>query len=389
MRAKNYILGMLMLGLLLMACSHEGEDDGEQQPTMLQIYVYAPDRMLMTRANTDWVSGLTAESQIKTLQIWVFEHDSGNPVGYFTPPTTTDLNSNGSAVYQMAVTPQFATNKPEVDVYVLANVGMTTCGVDFGENATRDQLEAAVMEHTTGESGKDPFGLTTPITAVPDDGLPMSGVLRNQVVTGESPTLRIGDGDLAQVKLVRAVSKVRFLFSQMTNGEGVMKVKSVKLTGETILPKQEYLFLDAPYTGSECHVKTDGGYDAGPVQIVEEDIDDVASTADPLKYTYAPGMGAQEYETLITSGLTAQELTLGGLFYLRESDKKLTGEIRYTVNDGDEKTATFSMHDAGDFSRNHSWVVYAFYGSTTVDILVVRIKDWVTVQNLDHTVYNW
>ena len=84
---------------------------------------------------------------------------------------------------------------------------------------------------------------------------------------------------------------------------------------------------------------------------------------------------------------------MGGLFYLRESDKKLTGEIKYTVTDAEdntvERTATFSMHDAGDFSRNHTWVVYAFYGSTTLDILVVRIKEWTTVDPVNHTVYNW
>ena len=380
--------------MLLMACSSNdgsGTDELDDQPTTLSIYVYVPDHMLLTRASTDWVEGLSAESNIHSLQVWVFEHESGNPVGYFTPSTTDNLNTAGTAVYQMTVTPQFVHDRPNVDVYVLANVTMANCKCAFDANTTRTQLEAAVLKH---EGENDPFGLTTPVTAVPtDDGLPMTGVLRDQVVTGESPVLRIGDGSLATVQLVRAVSKVRFIFSQMENNENVMRVKSVSLTGD-ILPKQEYLFLENGYTGSEYHVKTDGDYDAGPVQMVGE-INDVASTTDPLYYTYTAGMGAQEYETLITTGLTKEtpELSLGGLFYLRESDKKLTGEIQYTVTDAEdhtvERTATFSMHDAGDFSRNHSWVVYAFYGSTTLDILVVRIKDWVIVQNVDHTVYNW
>lgn len=383
---------MVLLLMLLMSCSSEGSgtDELDNQPTMLQIYVYAPDHMLPTRANTDWVSGAGAESAVKTLQIWVFEHGNGNLVGYFTPPTTDDLNAAGNAVYQMAVTPQFVQNRPNVDVYVLANVAEENCKCEFDDKATRAQLEGALLKH---EGENDPFGLTTKVTAVPPDGLPMTGVLRDQVVTGESPVLRIGDGSLATVQLVRTVSKVRFLFSQMKDGEGEMKIKSVRLTGD-ILPIQEYLFLDAAYTGSESHINTDGGYDTGPVQMVGA-IDDVAKTTDPLDYTYSTGMGAQEYETLITTGLTKEtpELTLGGLFYLRESDKQLTGEIQYTVTDAEnntvERTATFSIHDAGDFSRNHTWVVYGFYGSTTLDILVVRIKEWTELDPVNHTVYNW
>ena len=383
---------MVLLLMLLMSCSSEGSgtDELDNQPTMLQIYVYAPDHMLPTRANTDWVSGAGAESAVKTLQIWVFEHGNGNLVGYFTPPTTDDLNAAGNAVYQMAVTPQFVQNRPNVDVYVLANVTMANCKCAFDANTTRTELEGAMLKH---EGANDPFGLTTKVTAVPPDGLPMTGVLRDQVVTDESPVLRIGDGSLATVQLVRTVSKVRFLFSQMKDGEGEMKIKSVRLTRD-ILPIQEYLFLDAAYTGSESHINTDGGYDTGPVQMVGA-IDDVAKTTDPLDYTYSTGMGAQEYETLITTGLTKEtpELTLGGLFYLRESDKQLTGEIQYTVTDAEnntvERTATFSIHDAGDFSRNHTWVVYGFYGSTTLDILVVRIKKWTELDPVNHTVYNW
>lgn len=392
---KVWSIGVfLMLGVLMSACSSDSNDTEEPQPTMLQIYVYAPDHMLPTRGNTDWVGGLSDESRIYSLQIWVFEHVNGNLVGYFTPSTTDDLNTAGNAVYQMAVTPDFLTRHPNVDVYVLANVKGANYGCEFDETTTRTVLEAAMLKH---DDTYDPFGLTTLVAAVPSQGLPMTGVLRDEVVTVKSPVLRVGDDNkLATIQLVRAVSKVRFLFSQMKNGEGVMKIKSVSLTGD-ILPKQEYLFLKEPdtegkepYTGSEYNINTDGGYDVGPVLMVGP-IDDVASTTDPLNYSYSSNMGSEEYEELIARGLNKAEpeLTLRGPFYLRESDKQLAGEIRYTVNDGEEKTTTFSMHDAGDFSRNHTWVVYAFYGSTTLDILVVRIKDWVTVQNLDYPVYNW
>ena len=372
--------------MLLMASCNDGSGTGEldNQPATLSIYVYAPEHMLLTRANTNWVEGLTAESNIHSLQVWVFEAGTNTLVGYFTPPTTDDLNTAGNAVYQMAVSPQFAKNKPNVDVYVLANVTMANCACEYDANTTRTELEAAVLKH---EGDNDPFGLTTLVTTVPDDGLPMTGVLRNQKVTGESPVLQVGEGSLATVRLVRAVSKVRFIFSQMKNGEGVMRVKRVTLNG-AVLPKEEYLFLNKEYTGRECHINPEGGYETETAEIVGE-INDVAATTDPQSFVYTPGMGAQAYETLITDGLTDGKLTLGGTFYLRESDRKLAGQICYTINNGDEKTANFEMHDADDFSRNHTWTVYASYGSTTLDILVVRLKEWVTVNPLNHTVYNW
>ena len=63
----------------------------------------------------------------------------------------------------------------------------------------------------------------------------------------------------------------------------------------------------------------------------------------------------QDYELMISRGLSTNpaELTQVGPFYLRETDKKLTGKIQYSINNGEIRTATFSMHDAGDFSRNH------------------------------------
>ena len=375
--------------LLLVACSSSDHDETIEQP-VLNIYIYAPNNMLPSRGNTDFVSSQTAENTIKTLQIWVFEHGTNILVGYFTPSATDELNKERQAVYQMAVTPQFVANKPNVDVYVLANVTAENCKCQYNENTTRTQLEEALMEHNGSD---DPFGLTTPTTAVPADGLPMTGALRDQKVTGESPVLRVGDGTLATVKLVRAVSKLRFLFSQMKNGESKMKVKSVSLTGD-ILPAQQYLFLEEEYTGSQDRANTSGAYDAGPKQLVDN-IDNVAEATDPLKYSYVVGMGPQEYENLIATGwsMAEPELTMRGPFYLRESDKKITGEIVYTVTDAEEhtveRTASFSIHDAGDFSRNHTWVVYAYYGSTTLDILIVRIKEWKVVQVLNHTVYNW
>jgi hypothetical protein len=109
-----------------------------------------------------------------------------------------------------------------------------------------------------------------------------------------------------------------------------------------------------------------------------------------MKYAYQPGTNAQEYENLIASGIESEELTQVGPFYLNESDKKLTGVITYQATGEEEKTATFTMSDAGDFSRNHTWIVYAYFVSSGDLVMgIVEIKDWGSSENTSQSVYNW
>ena len=382
---------VLVLCLLLCACSRNEEEAGVSDTT-LSIYVYTPESPMLTRGNTEFVNPSTGRFSIYSLQIWVFEHASGNLVGYFTPASTDELNREKSAIYQMTVTPQFVHNKPNVDVYVLANIKEATCGYEFDERTSRETLDEAVLRYVNDEH--DYFGLMGhKYTVVPEGiGLPVSGVLRNQKVTGESPTLRVGDGSLATVQLVRAVSKLRFIFSQQKNEDAVLRIHQVTLEGEELLPKQEYLFLEDGYnTQREYHINTSAGYEEGPVIMAdEEDIGEIAANTHPNMYVHTT-QSPQDYELMISRGLSTNpaELTQVGPFYLRETDKKLTGKIQYSINNGEIRTATFSMHDAGDFSRNHTWTVYAFYGTSTLEVLVVRIKEWTIVQELDHELYNW
>jgi hypothetical protein len=74
---------------------------------------------------------------------------------------------------------------------------------------------------------------------------------------------------------------------------------------------------------------------------------------------------------------------------LRESDKQLTGTITYTIGGGTEQTANFAMQQAGDFSRNHTWIVYAYYaGSGNLQVQSLYVKDW-SIKEVNHDLYNW
>ena len=253
-----------MMALMLMACSSSGEADEkapqEEEQTMLSFYVYAPEHPIMTRANAGESDASDDEARVNSLQIWVFEHEyddlaeNGKLVAYYEPTSTDNLNNAQGDVYQVPVSRSFADRRPRVDVLVLANVTTDTHGKKYDKNTSREELQKAVLDNNH-------FGTDALKNSVPPDGLPMSGVLLNQPVTGEKPVLRIGTdySEMATVRLVRMVSKLRFVFSSLTGS-------NVQITGITIdaglMASEEFLFLNGPYTGRNTNVSQYWGYEA-------------------------------------------------------------------------------------------------------------------------------
>lgn len=376
-----------MLTVLFSACSSsdaaEGPKEATHQQPQLAIYVYAPEQAsakrnaAQTRANVgevDPLNNTTNEGTIKSLQLWVYEKESKNYVGYFSTEDVTALNEGQGTTYQIPVTDEFAASKPDVNVYVMANVTNANCGVDILNKETAHDALLEGAKITTGH-----FGLGSLVKSVPDAGLPFSGYLTAQPVVGDAPTLRVGTASaLSTVQLTRAVSKLRFVFAK-TVGEATVNIKSIKMSAGMI-PDEEYLF------------KTPESMDYNTVEadLLSNAINDIAETADPTKYLYL-GQEAQEYENLINDAANKEtpEVTIYGPIYLRESDKQLAGTITYTIGGGAEQTVPFAMQQAGDFSRNHTWIVYAYYGgSGNLQVQSIYVKDWST-KELNHQVYNW
>ena len=353
----------------LTACnSSDGED--QQKPTMLTIYVFSPEQPIITRGDVGPVNASEAENKVNSLQLWVFD-TSGNKVGYLNTTETATLNTGQGAIYQIPVSDEFAQNKPNVDVYVLANVTAANCGISttLDENTTRE----ALIEQAKITSGH--FGLTSAslATAVPADGLPMAGILKNQPVIGDAPVLRIGnETNIATVPLTRAVSKMRFFFANVATAPK-LTITGITLNG-SLIPNEEYFFTQSKTLT----------YNENAASILASSIE-VAQTEDPAQYVYE-GQTAQEYENLMVGA----ELSLAGPYYLRESGKILTGTITYTVEGMSEPmSATFTMKEQGDFLRNHSWIVYAYYeGLSGMQVVTVDVTDWVA-KSYNYEVYNW
>lgn len=379
MKSELRVIGLMFIVLLLTACSKDGESPEETQP-VINLYVYSPDHPTITRGDVGNVASIDKESEIKTLQIWVFEHGTGTRVSYYQPETVYNLNNGDGVTYQLKVSDEFsmAFPKPTVDVYVVANAA--SCGLSLGESTTRDALEIAKI-------GSTYFGLSSLTTTVPDGpngGLPMSGVLRDVAVTGSAPVFKI-----SSVKLTRAVSKLRFIFSR-DNVETPVTITGIQL-GTRQIPKEEFLFLKADQSLTnivEDSENREESYVAGDTPLFTGELA-INKNEDPLKYTYQSGQNAQDYENLIATGLSEGKLSGVGPFYLRESDRKLSGVISYKIGDT-PKEATFEMKAEGDFSRNHTWIVYAYYGVDGMQVISVYIQKWEELYTkTPHEVNNW
>ncbi len=393
----------LLLPLLLLcltACSSTDEDpatntpggEPDKTPTQLYIYVHAPQTAVPTRAYTGDVDPINNEATVYSLQIWVFTHDSNQLIAYFSPTEITGLNQPGGyEILQLTIDEDYAqteeASREHVDVYVLANVEEGNCHLTLDHTTTRTELEAAVLAHGT----QDAFGLTAPVATVPGNlGLPMSGVLRDQPVVGSAPVLRLDNsGEIATISLIRTVSKLRFAFANQTDNEPLV-INSIKLNTEMI-PEEQYLFMtdENPYDRKTCHIKAGSGYNATTPELLAAPINDVPAIDQPVIYAWGNDetLTPQEYETMLDDAAADGDLTQR-LYYLRESDKLLQGEIKYQIGDGEEQTTTFQMVDEGGFSRNHIWTVYAYQAQARLHVVVVNIATWKAVET-NYEFYNW
>ena len=374
-----------MLTVLFSACSSsdaaEGPKEATHQQPQLAIYVYAPEQAAAkrnaapTRGDVGEVDAITNEGTIDSLQIWIYEQETGNYVGYFSTKDVSALNQGQGTIYQIPVSDDFASKKPYVNVYVMANVTNANCGI---ETLNKETTRAALLEGAKITTGH--FGLEQNTRTIPDDGLPFAGMLTGQTVVGDAPTLRVGTlSEVSTVQLTRAVSKLRFVFAKATGPETV-RITSIKMSAGMI-PDVEYLF----------QTPASMDYNTEAKELLSTTINDIAATDDPTKYLYL-GQDAQEYENLINEAANKQpkpEVTVEGPIYLRESDKQLAGTITYTIGGGEPQTADFAMQQAGDFGRNHTWIVYAYYaGAGKLQVESLYVKEWST-KEMNHQVYNW
>lgn len=411
-------MALWLSSMLLLLCTACGGSDSEpvgggvnNKPTthQLQINIFTPEHPVVTRSEPVLVNS-NVDENVNSMDVWVVvsQPTARFTVGKVVGHLSLDIANPSSFVggtYQMSVNEDFVNERPRVNVYVTANVKPSNTGITLTASSSDNASVNTTLSDATLSGGY--FGLTPSLTTqVPSEGLPMSGVLKDQSINYErTPLLRIID----PVKVVRAVSKIRFIFSRSDTGEtDQLHINSITLDAGMI-PAEEYLFLNGPYdyTNNRSNIKGSNYLDAQTLATGLESIT-IPTCTYPARYAYDPDdaeqLKGQDYEDLIDKGLTGHytegvyskgqpyELVELSRFYLRESNQKLKGRIYYTIGNGGEgwpKYTEFEMYEGENFTRNHTWIVYGYFtGKETLTISSIDVTEW-DQKNTGHDIYNW
>lgn len=361
---KSLFIWLLLPVVVLAACTRSTYDQAAYPE--LSIAIEFPDSYTpQTRATVGEVPAEAAENAIHDLAIWVY-YSTGThaheKVGSLLVNNESDLPAAGGVrKYALRVDQAFMLERPKVDVFVLVN--RASIGSMLTENSTWEEVNGAVF-------GGDPyFSPKVPVSSVPSAGLPMSGVGKALTVGGEEPFLKV-----PTISLGRAVSKLRFVFSQMfteNNTDEEYAVERVVLDGNQI-PMYEYVFTTDAYRIDP------GNYVSSSMEVSWPANLELKSSDAPEIYSYA-GQDGPSYEQLIKDGINTGHLSHLGTYYLRESDKLLKGTVYYSITKGGEtahRDMDFYMAAPGDFARNHVWTVYGYFISNRTLQLAVSALPW-------------
>lgn len=358
------IISALLVVLLASACERTPIESDE--PAQLCICVTLADIMGTKADEGEVTPSEDRETLIKNLDIWVFlsedfdtQRQAGYCLGFLTPGQGNDPLTAHENRYYLTLPTDIAKAHPNVDLYVIANTsGNSINGVTGGLNAStsRSTLDSYLL--SGNYYGRKSDGSPNN-KVVPNDGIPFTAVGKNMEMKGKYPIMNI-----ETITLKRLTSKFRMVVSQLADAAGPVMdftIDEIALDGNQI-SKSEYVFNDSgnPYKISKTGTDSQD-YIPQDILLTPPVYADIAQNTAPQEYTFRSGMSGQEYETLVLKGIKDGVLTDVGRCYLRESDKPLSGRIKYTITGQQQKTATFQMADGDMFSRNTSWIVYAYF----------------------------
>ena len=367
MKVWKVISGWLLAAGILAGCGDDPvvvDPVVEEDPT-LGLLVDFPS-MGEVRSDVGELPASALENAIHSLTVWVFRSEGHSLVAAREIPESDFPSGGGVRRYSLPVTREFVRDLPDVDVFVLANAA------SIGSGLTVESDWETLNDAFFADSGEEPyygFGLDHPVHEVdPDLGLPMSGCGKGLPVVGEDPVFRV-----QTIRLYRAVSRLRFVFCRtLTEGDDQdVSIRQIVMDGLQI-PLREYVF-----TTSSSGVLLEGTEredNYSPVSYVIPGPPSIAPNETPENLIYV-NQDPVTYERLIDNAVLDGTLTDMGMTYFRESDRRLTGRIEYTV-DGRDRVREFNMASPGDFARNHTWTVFGYFLSGRNLQLALNVLPW-------------
>ena len=388
-----HMLLMLMACLIVTACNDD--DDWQEPAEYLNISIYSPqtETRAITRAGTDThdpVKAETEENTIHDVYVWAFLStsnsgtlDSDKPIGY----VAGNINA-ASGNIQMPITEdnlnKLLASDGKVDFYVIANTAnLTSFTLPDGLNAKRADVRDATFGHI---GSNDDFGGSTSTNAdtwytdnLSGSGLPSANTKTEDVVT-DSKELTKG---MISIQLLRAVSRLRFVFSRATDLEDV-EIEKIEISGSGIY-KQEKLFYTSEETTSLTGETEDWNFTQTFTNAKPEDCDDPKSLVrndDNTSSTY--DKDAQAYETRIDQAISNRYASEYGRTYIRETNAPLTATITFRCEQTRLTKTVTLRHDtdtsADNLPRNHTWLVYGYFEKGSLQ-LTATVMDWKDVED--------
>lgn len=365
-----------VLYLYMVSCSSGNETPGGEPAPILTINILAPAEQggLLTRADVGTVPALENENRIYHVWVWAFltgdtNGDNAVPVGSLYQ----ELGGVLSTTCQMSISPDVVSGDKNLDIYVVANSeAIPSASYHMGHNVTLGTIKNLVFgKATNGTEQYDDFGITTLQHTVPDNkGLPMSQYAIGCDVINASKLSKD-----VNITLHRAVSKLRFVFARSTG------LPDVQVTGFTLegglIPDQEFVFPDNADLRTP-HIPNSVAYNPNPTDYSGTlNTEDILQTDDPKTLGWDGTETAETYTNRLADAYAGHEESLYyGLTYLRETDKPLKGTIKYKLNADDTKrSVSFQMAEANDFTRNHEYIVYAYFEKSGLNV-TVSVMDW-------------
>ena len=390
----------------------------------LNFEIVLPSATLSTKAEPIPTSAALAEGAINDLWIWAFPSGSDDldAVAFLHP--TLPLPADGHVTFKLRSA--VANGYDKLDFYVLAN------GASAGFTATEKPNRGALKNASISGDTATGFG-SEKVETVPTDGLPMACAIENLDIrflrygftnaqktaiagrTSANPQGVFDNDDLVEVgltaaqrefiwqqlfrgatgtwtdlktalfpepqlPLVRAVSKIRFVFAKSANmtattteitsielvNEKTPKTETAEAEYEYMLPKATWLFPRSTTSYDDWDAFK---WEGAPL------IGTIASVDSPLRLRFdKTNLSLANYEKFLDEEIAAGYAT-EKVLYLRESDKAhIQAKITYTLGDESGKVAYIDL--PGNFYRNTWWTVYAYFVKFELEYQVTVRNTW-------------